>query len=103
MEKDSQALTDKRLVDGVSPPPSTARRPPSFISRILPSAVLGVILLLAWELAVRLSNLREVQLPSPSRILEAAITQLPLIADHTWATLQVALVGLAASVLVGAA
>jgi ABC-type nitrate/sulfonate/bicarbonate transport system permease component len=60
-------------------------------------------LLLAWELAVRLSNLREVQLPSPSRILEAAITQLPLIADHTWATLQVALVGLAASVLVGAA
>jgi ABC-type nitrate/sulfonate/bicarbonate transport system permease component len=103
MEKDSQALMDKRLVDDVSPPPSTARRPPSFISRVLPATVLGVTLLLAWELAVRLSNLREVQLPSPSRILEAAITQLPLIADHTWATLQVALVGLAASVLVGAA
>ena len=87
----------------VRPPSSVLRRPSSVVRRALPTTILSVILLALWEIGVRLSGLREIQLPSPSRIVQIGLQQLPLIADHAGATLQVALVGLALAVAVGAA
>jgi len=75
-------------------------RPPA--RRALPAITLSLALLAAWEVGARLSGLREIQLPSPSRIVQVGLRQLPLIADHAGATLQVALIGLALAVAVGA-
>lgn len=71
--------------------------------RALPTVALSLALLAAWDVGARLSGLREIQLPSPSRIVQVGLLQLPLIADHAGATLQVALIGLALAVAVGAA
>lgn len=68
-----------------------------------PVAALTALILAAWELAARLSGLRDMQLPAPTRIAGVFVQQLPLIAGHAAATMQVALIGLAASIAAGAA
>jgi ABC-type nitrate/sulfonate/bicarbonate transport system permease component len=99
---DTLTRTGQTAVRAPTRAPTSVNRQSSIVNRALPTAVLAVALLVIWEVAVRLSGLREVQMPSPSRVIEAGINQLPLIANHTWATLQVALVGLGAAVVVGA-
>ncbi len=81
--------------------PTAVRPAPG--QRILPALALAGAILIAWEIGARVSGLREIQLPSPSRIVQVGLGQLPLIADHAGATLQVALIGLALAVAVGAA
>lgn len=50
--------------------------------RALPTVTLSFALLAAWDVGARLSGLREIQLPSPSCIVQVGLLQLPLIADH---------------------
>ncbi|MCS7060939.1 MAG: ABC transporter permease [Anaerolineae bacterium] len=73
------------------------------VDRTLPPVALAAAVIAIWELGVRLTGLREIQLPAPSRIIQVGLIQLPLIADHAGATLHVAMIGLALAVLVGAA
>ena len=75
----------------------------AFKSRVWPTVALALAILVVWEIGARLSGLREVQLPAPTRIVEVFFLQLPVILNHSTATLQVALVGLALAVLVGGA
>lgn len=67
---------------------------------MLPPALLVLVLLAVWELAVRISGVRPQILPAPSRILEQGIAQQEVIAGHAASTLQVTLVGFAFSLLV---
>lgn len=75
----------------------------AYLDKVWPVAALTLAILAAWEVVVRASGLREMQLPAPTRIIDIFVRQLPLIADHASATAQVALIGLAASIAAGAA
>lgn len=96
----TRTVADVAVPKGAQAPSRSARRG---LEQALPALVLALLLLTAWEVGVRAAGLREIQLPAPSRVVEIGWAQRALIADHALATLQVALIGLAAAVSVGAA
>lgn len=83
--------------------PSTRRRRPSgktILATVIPPVIIIAVVLIVWELAVNIFELRPQVLPAPSRVFEQGIEQLPLIMPHVWATLQVTLIGFAFSLVV---
>src|SRR5680860_63944 len=60
-----------------------------------------VILLAAWEAAVRLGNLPEFVLPSPSQVVTAGVDQAPALGQHVSTTATEAVLGLALGTALG--
>jgi NitT/TauT family transport system permease protein len=67
---------------------------------IMPALML-VLLIALWEIAVRLFDIPEFLLPAPSAILHAVVQQAPNVLHHTRATLFTILSGFTASILIG--
>ncbi|MBW2000199.1 MAG: ABC transporter permease [Deltaproteobacteria bacterium] len=64
------------------------------------SAVITVILIILWEIGVRLLHVPDFLLPPPSTILITLFHVYPLILPHVWVTLSEAVVGLILSVVI---
>lgn len=77
-----------------------ARANRKFWGTVLPPIIIVAVLLIVWEIAVAVSGLRPQVLPTPSRVVREGTEQLPTIAKHAWATLQVTLIGFAFSLVV---
>lgn len=71
------------------------------IKNNLPSIAFLVVLVILWELLVRIFNIPEYILPSPVSIIEALNSNLPLLIIHTKTTLYAAFVGLALAMIIG--
>lgn len=70
------------------------------LSQIAPPFVALVVALVAWEVACRLFAIPTFVLPPPSAIAGAMITaEWSLMAQHTWSTLQIVLLGFGLSIL----
>ncbi|GAB2694179.1 ABC transporter permease [Paenibacillus thermoaerophilus] len=69
----------------------------------LPPALLLLALALLWEAGVRLLDVKPYIIPAPSRVLQALWEQRAVWPGHIWTTLAEALLGLALSVVFGAA
>lgn len=61
----------------------------------LPTILVAVGVLLAWELVVRLFGIQQFLLPKPSSIVSSLITEWPIIGLRVWATARGALGGFA--------
>ena len=59
------------------------------------------VAVLAWDLAVRLFDIRPFILPPPLAVADVIIQDYPLLLHHGWVTLQEVLAGFALSVVVG--
>lgn len=59
------------------------------------------VLIVVWELSVRVSGVAEFILPAPSRIAATAADQAPLLAEHALTTATEAVLGLAAGAALG--
>jgi ABC-type nitrate/sulfonate/bicarbonate transport system permease component len=81
------------VVDTVRSHP-VVRVPFRFGLDYLPAALLLVGLIVAWEVAVRMMDIRPYLLPAPSRIWEAFERTQGVLPGHTWTTLQQALLGI---------
>lgn len=66
-------------------------------------ALAGVILLLVWELAVRLLQIPDRLLPPPTAVLAAGVAKTSLLWAHGVETLRAVLLGFASAVVVGTA
>ena len=69
--------------------------------KILPSVVLLILLLAAWEAAVDTFQISDLLLPAPSRIVDGMITSAPVYLRHTWPTLAEILLGYAIALALG--
>jgi ABC-type nitrate/sulfonate/bicarbonate transport system permease component len=67
------------------------------LQRVIPPAVLVLVLLAAWEVAVRLTQVDPIVLPAPSRVVGSLWDQREIAAAHLVPTLVEALVGCAVS------
>lgn len=67
--------------------------------RSLPALALLLLLIIAWEAACRIADIREYILPPPSTIGRALIAGMPLLFAHARATLSAVAAGLALAVL----
>ncbi|WP_213454365.1 ABC transporter permease [Rhizomonospora bruguierae] len=65
------------------------------------AAVLGVLLL--WEAVVRIADIREIVLPTPTRILKEAIANAPLYLEASWVTFVESVVGFLLACVLGLA
>lgn len=72
----------------------------TFVRRVLPPVVLGIVALLAWELLVNLAKIQPYLLPAPTAILKQLQIVLPALWSATLATGANALVGLIVGSLV---
>ena len=73
----------------------------SRLKRILVPTVTIAVLLLVWELVVRVGLVPNFLLPSPTQVLEALVRDAGILAQHAATTLLEAAIGLAIGVLVG--
>lgn len=76
----------------------------SWLSRInyyLPTIFVAVAVLLIWELTIRLFDIRQFLLPSPSSIAQSLVNEWPLIRPRLWNTTRGALGGFAIGVTAG--
>ena len=71
--------------------------------RVLPPLVLGVLILVAWEGAVRALHIAPYLLPGPVAITRALVESWRTLLDSWWITMSVALAALAAAVVLGVA
>jgi len=71
--------------------------------RVLPPLVLGVLILVAWEGAVRALHVAPYLLPGPVAIARALVESWRTLLDSWWITMSVALAALAAAVVLGVA
>jgi len=82
---------------------SNGTSPASVASRALllagPAALAVLALLAAWEIYVALAGISPLILPPPSRILAQVFEQRHVLAGHSWATLQAAVLGFALSLM----
>jgi len=69
--------------------------------QIVIPAVTMVVLLVAWELSVRLGLVPNFLLPSPTQVVSAMVTDAPLLASHAGTTIMESVLGLAIGVAVG--
>jgi len=69
----------------------------------VPALLLGLALLGIWELYVRVRDVDELLLPAPTRIAEALVEDIDLLAPDLLTTAVEAVLGLLAAVVVGAA
>lgn len=68
------------------------------LSRVLPSLILGLLVLAGWEVYCRLSGASPLILPPPSGVIRALVLNRAAIGSHGVATLMVASIGFALSV-----
>lgn len=66
----------------------------SRVRGVLVGTITVVLLLAAWEAAVRLGDLPEFVLPSPSQVVSAAVAQAPALGQHVATTTTEAVLGL---------
>jgi len=74
------------------------KRSASIVNRIIPFAS-GFILLLIWEMAVRLNHLPSYILPGPVQIIKTLISTFPLLLMHTAKTMEEALLGFVLAII----
>ena len=74
---------------------------PGAVARILPSVLVGVVLLAAWEALVWWLRLPDWLLPPPSQIMMTFVRTLPVLGIHVAATLRVTALGFSLSLLAG--
>lgn len=72
-----------------------------WFQKIWPAAVLFVIVLAMWELAVVVLNVSEFVIAKPSAIVQEIIASWALIVEYTWVTTQEILYGFLVSIAVG--
>jgi NitT/TauT family transport system permease protein len=70
-------------------------------STVWPPATAFIILLAVWEIAVRVTGVKPIILPSPSAIVIAMGQDPAQLLTGTWASLSEVLIGLVASIVVG--
>ena len=71
------------------------------LKRNLPSAAAVVVLLLVWQLVCSMGMVPAYMLPSPVKVLQAFVDELPLLWENSLITLQEAFIGLFLGVSVG--
>lgn len=69
--------------------------------RVVASSVALVVLLVIWEVVVRLGAIPDYLLPAPSQVAAALVDDAPLLVEHAATTLTEAAIGLATGVAVG--
>ena len=69
----------------------------------LPTILVAVLVLLAWEVAVRVFNIRQFLLPKPSSIVQALLVEWPILQSKGLSTLRSAAGGFALGSLAGIA
>jgi NitT/TauT family transport system permease protein len=69
--------------------------------KVLAPLVLGLVVLAAWEFAVRRGGVPEYILPGPIRIAETLWTDWPTLSQSLWVTLRITLAALFAAVVLG--
>jgi NitT/TauT family transport system permease protein len=84
----------------VTPPPGSARLRVLGAEFLIPTATLAVIVVL-WEVAVRVFDVAAFVLPPPSLIVREAWAARAHLPGHTWATLWETLAGFALSIAIG--
>ena len=67
----------------------------------LPSVIAVTVLLLLWQAVCSLGVVPRYMLPSPARVVEAVVSELPLLFENSLITLQEAFLGLVLGVTVG--
>lgn len=72
-----------------------------FAITYVPATLLLVLLIVGWEVYVRVADTRPFILPPPSRIWDAFIRTRETLAGHTWSTLTEALIGIGIGTFVG--
>lgn len=77
------------------------RNDPSRVRRILVPTVTVALLLMVWELVVRLGIVPNFLLPSPTQVVAALVSDAGLLVSHAGTTLLESLLGLGIGVLVG--
>jgi len=77
------------------------KRSKSMLKRNIPSILAVATLLLVWQLICMLGLMPSYMLPSPIKVLEAFVDELPLLWENSLITLQEAFVGLLLGVGVG--
>src|SRR5262245_57120899 len=81
----TEALADR-------PPPWTDRAP-ARLRYYLPTLLVALLVLVAWELAVRVFNIRQFLLPRPTSIVLALVDQWPILISKGLSTLRSAVGG----------
>jgi len=71
------------------------------MSRVLPALIAALVLLVAWELGVRVSGVEAVVLPPPTLVAQALGEQAPRLLAAAWSTLAVALQALVVATALG--
>ncbi len=69
---------------------------------LLPPAIVGVGVLVFWELACRMLEIPSYLFPAPSVIVQALISDAPSLLYSLWMTVRVTLIALALAVVIGA-
>ncbi len=80
---------------------ATGANEPTHTRRIAVPAVTVAVLLVAWELAVRMGIVPNFLLPSPTQVVAALVSDAPLLASHAATTIVEATLGLGIGVVVG--
>lgn len=76
------------------PTPSWPTKALERLRYYLPTVLVALLVLAAWEMAVRLFNIQQFLLPRPTRILEALVEQWPTLVSKGLSTLRSAVGGL---------
>ena len=72
-----------------------------YSGRIVWPVVVTALMLLAWELAVRILGIRTIILPPPSAVLEVMVERYDLLLTHLWPSLYLTILGFLLSVVGG--
>ncbi|MFE4503926.1 ABC transporter permease [Rhodococcus sp. NPDC056743] len=80
-----------------SPRPEVVTRWGSVTRRALPALAVVILLVVAWQIYVDVSDIRPQVLPSPGRVLTQGWDNREVIAGHALSTLQVTLIGFTVS------
>ncbi len=103
----TQTLSESGVSAGTTlpvPPPTPRRKRKrslkAILGTVIPPVIIVALVLIVWELAVVIFELRPQVLPAPSRVVVQGLDQMDVILPHMWATLQVTLTGFAFSLVV---
>lgn len=96
------AVTDHATISIASPSTPRPRRSPlRLLAGVSPALWTLIALLIIWEVGVRVTNVAEFVLPSPSRIAEEFVAYWPRLLVNSGYTVGEILLGFACAVLVG--
>jgi NitT/TauT family transport system permease protein len=81
--------------------PGRPSRIGSGLARLVPAAIAAVLVLVLWELVVRVFGIRPILLPGPLSILSTFVGDLPRLGSAVWTTGRAAVLGFAVGGLAG--